>query len=110
MADLGALGIGGYRLEAQRVSRQGLAGTQLRVLLDSAERPARHLSTIERLIGESSLPERVKGHSVAAFRRLAQAEATAHGVDIEESTFTKSARSTPSWTWLVLSLRWSASK
>jgi uncharacterized protein (TIGR00299 family) protein len=87
VADLGALGIGGYRLEAQRVSRQGLAGTQLRVLLDSAERPARHLSTIERLIGESSLPERVKGHSVAAFRRLAQAEATAHGVDIEEVHF-----------------------
>ncbi|HNR97711.1 MAG TPA: nickel pincer cofactor biosynthesis protein LarC, partial [Anaerolineae bacterium] len=86
-ADLGALGVGGYQLEAERVSHHGLAGTHLRVTLDSSERPARHLSTIEHLIGESSLPRRVKERSVAVFRRLAQAEADAHGVAVEEVHF-----------------------
>jgi len=85
--DLAALKIGGYRLDAQKVTRQGLTGTHLRVVLDSSERPARHLSTVERIIGESGLPTRVQERSLAAFRRLAQAEAAVHGVDIESVHF-----------------------
>ncbi len=86
-SDLARLNLGGYRLEAQRVTRQGLTGTHLHVLLDNSERPARHLSTVERIITQSGLPERVQERSLAVFRRLAQAEATVHGVEIEEVHF-----------------------
>jgi uncharacterized protein (TIGR00299 family) protein len=86
-ADLKLIHMGGYRLETQRVTRKGLTGTQLRVLLENDERPARHLSTIENLIGESTLPEKVKARCLAVFRRIAQAEANVHGTTVEQVHF-----------------------
>lgn len=61
---LAGLTLGGGHLDVQRVTRQGLAGTHLHVLLDSSERPARHLSTVEHIITESALPERVRARGL----------------------------------------------
>jgi hypothetical protein len=87
-ADLARLAVGGYRLEASKVTRQGLTGTHLRVLLESNEdRPARTLPAIEAIIGGSDLSEQVRWRSLAVFRRIARAEAAIHGTTVEEVHF-----------------------
>lgn len=88
-ADLGRLYVGGYRLAAERVTRHGLTGTQFRVLPtgDPADRPARTLPAIERILGESELPERIRARSLAVFRRLAQVEASIHGTAVDQIHF-----------------------
>jgi hypothetical protein len=45
------------------------------------------LATVRDLIGRSALPEEVKAASLSVFERLARAEASVHGVDIEEVHF-----------------------
>lgn len=85
--DLACLGIGGYRLQVSRITRQGLTGTQLRVIVDPADRPVRHLSAVEQILGASSLPDRVRAQSLAVFRHLARAEAAVHGVPVEQIHF-----------------------
>jgi len=49
--------------------------------------PARHLSTIEELITEAALPQRVKDWSLAIFNRLGEAEAHVHGIAIDQVHF-----------------------
>ena len=46
-ADLARLPVGGYHLAAERVTRHGLTGTHLQVLLDGDDRPARTLPAVE---------------------------------------------------------------
>jgi uncharacterized protein (TIGR00299 family) protein len=49
--------------------------------------PARHLSTIEGLITEAALPQRVKDWSLAIFRCLGEAEADVHGISVDQVHF-----------------------
>lgn len=84
---LSGLPLSGYRLEASRVSRYGLAGTDLRVVLEESSSEQRHLSEIKELIHRSILPEPVKEKSSAIFDNLAAAEAAVHGVPIEDVHF-----------------------
>ncbi len=85
---LARLPLGGYRLEAARVSRYSLAGTDLQVILEEEGPPLhRHLSDIEALIDNSTLPGAVKEKSRAVFTRLAEAEAAVHGTTIDEVHF-----------------------
>ncbi len=86
-ADLSRLGIGGYRLTAQRVTRQGLSGTHLLIRLEADERPVRTLPAIERILGTSELPKQVRARSLSVFTRLAQAEAAVHGTDVDQVHF-----------------------
>ena len=86
-ADLARLTVGGYRLAAERVTRQGLTGTHLRVIEESGERPARTLPAIEEIIGGSDLPEQVKDRSLAVFGRIARAEAAIHGTTVDHIHF-----------------------
>jgi uncharacterized protein (TIGR00299 family) protein len=86
-ADLAKLDVGGYQLDAERVTRHGLTGTHLRVVADAGERPARTMTAIERIIGNSDLPERVKTQSLAVFQRIARAEAAIHGTTTEDIHF-----------------------
>jgi uncharacterized protein (TIGR00299 family) protein len=93
--DLARLAVGGYRLSAERVTRQGLTGTQLQI--DPAptsadgtqrkERPARTLPAIERIIGGSDLPAPVKERSLAVFGRIARVEAAIHGTTVDDVHF-----------------------
>jgi uncharacterized protein (TIGR00299 family) protein len=86
-ADLAHLAVAGYRLEAQRVTRQGLSGTHLRVHVEPGERPARTLPAIEQILGDSNLPEQIQAASLSVLRRLARAEAAVHGVGVEQIHF-----------------------
>jgi len=86
-ADLAQLKVGGYRLAAERVTRQGLTGTHLRVIEESGERPARTLPAIEEIVGGSDLAEQVKDRSLAVFGRIARAEAAIHGTTVDHIHF-----------------------
>lgn len=86
-SDLARLGIGGYQLEAEPVTRHGLSGTHLRVRLGTEDRPARTLPNIERILRDSTLPESAKARSLRVFTRLARAEARVHGTTIDQIHF-----------------------
>lgn len=77
--ELNRLNLPGYEVKIERVQKQGLAATAVRVLV-SEEDQERRLSEIEELIGASRLPIEVKETSVEIFRRLAVAEAKVHGI------------------------------
>ena len=74
--ELNKLNLSGYELKIDRVQKQGIAATAVRVLV-SERSQERHLAEIEELIGTSQLSTEVKEASVEVFRRLAAAEALA---------------------------------
>lgn len=86
-SELDKLHLPGWRLEVDRVARQGLAGTHVRVLIDDKDPPQRRLSDIETMIGSSALATSVQDRALGIFRALAEAEAMVHGVPIEEVHF-----------------------
>lgn len=80
--ELLALGVSGYSVRAEKIRKQGFAATKFDVNVDeSQDKPHRHLSDIESILNGSSLSEHVREKSLAVFTRLADAEATAHGID-----------------------------
>lgn len=86
-AELTKLDLPQWRLEVDRVARAGLAGTQLRVIVEQGPTHERHLADVEGLIESSSLGPRVRDRAVEVFRSLAEAEAQVHGVPVEEVHF-----------------------
>jgi uncharacterized protein (TIGR00299 family) protein len=85
--DLASLPLSGYRLEATRVSRSGLAATKVDVLVDEEKPVHRHLGDIVRLLEASDLPVEVKEDAEALFVRLAEAESAVHGTSPERVHF-----------------------
>jgi uncharacterized protein (TIGR00299 family) protein len=77
--ELEKLPLTGYRLEADRVSRSGLAATKVDVRVDEPETGHRHLGDILGLLEGSGLEPEVKDRAGSLFRRLAEAEAEVHG-------------------------------
>src|SRR5690554_5070908 len=84
--DLAKLPVTGYRLEKEKVVKQGISGTKVHVLTDEGH-VHRHLGDIEEIINKSTLPEVVKERSIAVFTRLAEAEAKVHNTTIEKIHF-----------------------
>ena len=85
---LNGLKVPGWRLDVARVTKQGIAGTQVKVLVDeTADLPHRHLADILALLAASDLDEVVRERATAVFRRLAAAEAAVHGSDIAHVHF-----------------------
>ena len=76
---LGALGVGGYALEARRARRGGLEGTHLVVNLDDEGSRSHTIQDFVDIVEASGLSEGVITRSCAVFRRLAEAEARVHG-------------------------------
>ena len=90
-----------FEIVVKDVVVQGMSGVQARVMLGekSADHPhhghnhshdhehGRHLSTILKLIDQSSLPDSVKLEASAVFQRIGEAEAAIHGIDIEQIHF-----------------------
>lgn len=89
------LGLDGVELRVERAKRGGLTGVRFSVLRDgrpvegSGSEGASHrrLSTILRMIEVSGLSAGVVERASALFRRLGEAEAQVHGVDIDEVHF-----------------------
>ncbi|MFZ4666300.1 MAG: nickel pincer cofactor biosynthesis protein LarC, partial [Prochlorotrichaceae cyanobacterium] len=77
-----------YQLWAEQVQRNGQSATKIHVdLSDRTAPPVRHLKTIEGLITQAQLPDRVEAWSLAIFRKLAEAEAAVHGSTPERVHF-----------------------
>jgi uncharacterized protein (TIGR00299 family) protein len=86
-AALDGLGVSGIRLAAERVRRGAFCGTLVRVSTEEHGHPHRHLSQIQRILEDATLPADVRADAGRIFRRLAEAEASAHGVPIENIHF-----------------------
>jgi pyridinium-3,5-bisthiocarboxylic acid mononucleotide nickel chelatase len=84
---LAALPLSGYTLESSRVDRHGIAGTFFQVTLLEKDQPHRHYSGIAAMIEAAPLRPRVKELAQLIFRRLAEAEASVHGVALERVHF-----------------------
>lgn len=84
---LAALPIEGYQIKQESVTDQGIRGTHLEVTLTEQEQPARSFSDIAALLQASSLSPSVRDTAIAIFRTLGEAEATVHGVTLNEIHF-----------------------
>lgn len=87
-AALAKLPLSGYRLTARQVVKGAFRATKVDVEIDPHGHPARRsLSEILDLLERSTLPARVKDRASRIFRRLAEAEARAHGTAVSEVHF-----------------------
>ncbi len=85
--ELAGLGLGGYEIQAEKLTRSGLAGTQVRVEVEVKHQPRRTLRGIEEIIRGGTCSAAVKERAIRVFRLLADAEAHVHGIDIGEVHF-----------------------
>lgn len=91
---LNAIGIPGVTYVAEPVTRHGLAGTHLRVLIDGAEEgvsepvhASRRLSDVVQILAGLRLPDSVKAEVAAVYRSIAAAESAVHGMPVEQVHF-----------------------
>lgn len=80
------LGLASVSLQIDKVNRSGITATHVEVLYDDQKRH-RHLSDIEAIIDAGDLPDGVKVSAKKIFGRLAEAEASVHGIPIEKVHF-----------------------
>ena len=85
-AFIGGLGLGEIGLRVERVSRGGIACVHAAFELPR-ERAHRHLRQVREIIERSHASASVKRRAVAAFERLAEAEAHVHGTTAEKVHF-----------------------
>jgi pyridinium-3,5-bisthiocarboxylic acid mononucleotide nickel chelatase len=78
-----------YELQAKKVQRNGLACTQITVAIEKSKPQHSHrcFTNIKKLIGQSSLPAKVKNNSIEIFKRIAKVEAKIHNTTIEKIHF-----------------------
>lgn len=80
------LNLKGYRLTEQKVLRAGIAATKVDVILKAGSRGQRAESKkwkdIQKIVKDSTLPERIKKQGLAVFKNLFEAEAKVHGSTI----------------------------
>lgn len=103
LRDMNAL-LPGVSLEAERVQRQGISGTHMRVLIHGQEEGHGHthhhehshdhhhhehrsLADIQHMIDHFPLPEAVREKAKEVYGRIAEAESAAHGVSVGEVHF-----------------------
>ena len=84
---LSRLPLGNVELSAETVHRAGLAGIKFHVGLEHADHEHRHLADILGMIDSANLPNRAAERARRVFRRLAEAEAKVHHVDVEAVHF-----------------------
>jgi hypothetical protein len=77
---LAGLRLPGWHMDMACARESGVAGTLVTIAVAGETQPARRLADVEVLLAAATLPEPVRARSVAAFRRLFEAEAEAHGV------------------------------
>jgi uncharacterized protein (TIGR00299 family) protein len=85
-AGLAGLGVSGWEISAEKVWKNGMAATYVRVRTEEQQKH-RSLSSILEILEKSSLASPVKERAAAIFRRLGEAEAKVHDVPIEKVHF-----------------------
>lgn len=83
---LSTIPLSGYKINAEKVMKNGIAGTRFNVVTGKADR-ARHLDDILQLINKSSLSDKAKESACAIFRSIASVEADIHGTAIDKIHF-----------------------
>jgi len=84
--ELRKLNLKGYRIEAKSAKRGVITGTKVTIVV-SGRRTHRGLNDIINLIDKSDIAEKAKEHSIAVFKRLAEAEAKVHRVPVDKVKF-----------------------
>jgi len=85
--ELDKLELEGYTLSVERVRRHGITGSQLNVEIDESQHPARNLVMVRELLTAAPLDGEIADASLRVFERLAAAEGTIHGMDVDEVHF-----------------------
>ncbi len=86
-AELDRLGLTGYSLGVERVQQHGITGSRLSIEIDEDQQPARDLASIRDLLDAADLDEEVTEAALRVFERVALAEASIHGLPVEEIHF-----------------------
>ncbi|HEX9873711.1 MAG TPA: nickel pincer cofactor biosynthesis protein LarC [Deferrimonas sp.] len=86
VAELSGLPVSGYRLEAARQSRRGIAGTKVTVTVEE-QHHHRTWTDIDAMLVASSLKTGPREVARRIFRRIGVAEAAVHGVPLEAVHF-----------------------
>jgi pyridinium-3,5-bisthiocarboxylic acid mononucleotide nickel chelatase len=85
-AGLAGLQVPGWSISAEKVWKNGMAATFVRVVTEDQSKH-RGLSAILEILGRSQLNEQVRKNAAAIFRRLGEAEAAVHDVPLEKIHF-----------------------
>jgi len=85
-AELGKLGVEDYELKLDRVVKRGITASDVSIHIRHHDHGC-GFTEIKGMIEASGLSDRVKGQSVAVFKRLGEAEAKVHGKTIDEIHF-----------------------
>jgi pyridinium-3,5-bisthiocarboxylic acid mononucleotide nickel chelatase len=85
--ELKKLNLPGWELVVMKDQRHGIAGTKVTVKQTRHEHAHRHLSDIKKIIDDSSLDMPVKELSMKIFMKIALAEASVHGIDVDHVHF-----------------------
>ena len=83
---LGSLRVPGWEISAEKVWKNGMAATQMRVKTEDTSKH-RSLSAILEILEKSSLGPPIRERSAAIFSKLGEAEASVHDVPIEKIHF-----------------------
>jgi uncharacterized protein (TIGR00299 family) protein len=85
--ELNKLNLKGWELIVQKDQRHGINGTKVTVKQTRHEHVHRHLSDIEQIIKDSALDTKTKELSRKIFMKIAVAEASVHGIPVEQVHF-----------------------
>ncbi len=85
--ELAKLSLKHYDLQARKVTKRGVGGTQAHVIVDDVCHHSRCLHDIFHIIDTSRLEESVKTKCIQIFTRLAEAEAQVHRIPVERVHF-----------------------
>ena len=85
-AQIKLLNIADFEIEFKLLDKAGISAMHALVKVPP-EHVHRHLKTIEKIINDSLLKESIKKRAVGIFRKLGEAEAKIHGIDIQKVHF-----------------------
>jgi pyridinium-3,5-bisthiocarboxylic acid mononucleotide nickel chelatase len=85
--ELNKLNLPGWELIAEKDQRHGITGTKVTVKQTRHEHAHRHFSDIEKIINDSALDNPTKELSIKIFMKIARAEASVHGIPIDQVHF-----------------------
>lgn len=85
-AELARLPLSGYRLDQRAEQRHHIGGTRIEVTCES-DRPPRTWKDIDGMLADCQLAEPVRRMARRIFRRLGEAEAQVHQIDLDDVHF-----------------------
>lgn len=80
------LKLGDVQVKVDRVSKRGIAATQVNVL-SSPNQPHRGLHDLSSIVMQADLPDGIQQRAISALRLLAEAESQVHGVPVDRIHF-----------------------